>query len=130
MAARALVPLVLDVVPSIKQLFGITNTTTQNEIHGRLLQVQFLLRGHFYTVTGSDASSAYTQFICEMPAILTATLELLRQKRFCNMNSALLLNIMSEFIFDTKWMTTGTKDKQLTSGREKKQKVIDIHLLT
>jgi hypothetical protein len=115
MAARALVPLVLDVVPTIKQLFGISNTTTQNEIHGRLLQVQFLLRGHFYT--GSDTSAAYIQFIREMPAILTAALGLLREKRFCNMNSSLLLNIISEFVFDTKWMTTGGKDKQLTSGK-------------
>jgi hypothetical protein len=115
MAARALVPLVLDVVPCIKYLMQISNTVTQNEIHGRLLQVQFLLRGHFYS--GSDAVASYKQFIDEIPQFMSYGLELLREKRFCNMNSALLLSIISEFFFDTKWMTTGGKDKELTEGK-------------
>lgn len=117
MAARALVPLILDVVPCIKYLLQISNTVTQNEIHGRLLQVQFLLRGHFYT--SSDKVASYKEFINDMPQFMAYTLELLREKRFCNMNSALLLNIMSEFFFDTKWMTTGGKDKELTEGKKK-----------
>lgn len=115
MAARALVPLVLEVVPTVKYLFGITNTSTQNEIHGRLLQVQFLLRGHFYT--GSEnMMQAYREFIQEMPDLMMCMLTLLREQRFCNMNSALLLNIVSEFFFDTKWMTTGGKEKEMTDG--------------
>lgn len=117
MAARALVPLVLDVVPTIKYLLQISNTITQNEIHGRLLQVQFLLRGHFYA--SSDAIASYHQFINDMPEMMIHALELLREKRFCNMNSALLLNIISEFFFDTKWMTTGGKNKEVTEGKGK-----------
>ncbi|CAO3622452.1 unnamed protein product [Mucor fragilis] len=116
MAARALVPLVLDVVPTIKQLLCISNTTTQNEIHGRLLQMQFLLRGHFYSTNYAHAASV--QFIQDMPAMVLVWLDLLREKRFCNMNSALLLNIVSEFFFDTKWITqqtSGSNDKSVGS---------------
>lgn len=117
MAARALVPLVLEVVPTIKYLIQITHTTTQNEIHGRLLQLQFLLRGHFYA--SSDAAvGSYHQFIKDMPELMSHALELLREKRFCNMNGALLLNIVSEFFFDTKWMTTGGKSKEVTEGKK------------
>ncbi|GAA5795031.1 hypothetical protein HPULCUR_000382 [Helicostylum pulchrum] len=112
MAARALVPLVLHVVPTIKHLLQISNTTTQNEIHGRLLQVQFLSRGHLYT--SSDSIACYRQFISELPEWVSCWLQLLCESRFCNMNSALLLNILSEFFFDTKWMTTGGKDKEVT----------------
>lgn len=120
MAARALVPLVLHVVPTIKYLLQISNTTTQNEIHGRLLQVQFLLRGHLYT--SSDSITCYRQFINELPEWVSCWLQLLCESRFCNMNSALLLNIVSEFFFDTKWMTTGGKDKEVTEGKYKTSK--------
>lgn len=111
MAARALVPLVLDVVPTIKQLLHLNNTMTQNEIHGRLLQVQFLLRGHFYGPNGS-----FAQFVNDMPVIMNSLLELLETERFCNVNSALLLNIVSEFFFDTTWITSGEKKEELVTG--------------
>ncbi|KAG1120760.1 hypothetical protein G6F42_012679 [Rhizopus arrhizus] len=101
MAARALVPLVLDVVPTVKQLMCISNTTTQNEIQGRLLQVQFLLRGHATQL----AHASSVQFMQDMPCMMLAWLELLREKRFCNMNAALFLNIVSEFFFETKWVS-------------------------
>lgn len=119
MAARALVPLVVDVVPTIKYLLQISNTTTQNEIHGRLLQVKFLLRGHFYT--GTD-SAAYLQFINDLPSTMIDILTLLSEKRFCNMNSALILDIISEFFFDNRWMSTGGKDKEMTSGNSQMNK--------
>ncbi|OAD04769.1 hypothetical protein MUCCIDRAFT_79865 [Mucor lusitanicus CBS 277.49] len=116
MAARALVPLVLDVVPTIKQLLCISNTTTQNEIHGRLLQVQFLLRGHFYSA--NYAHEASVQFIREMPSMVMVWLDLLREKRFCNMNSALLLTIVSEFFFDTKWIVQQTSGSDKNASKE------------
>ncbi|KAI7907871.1 putative death-receptor fusion protein-domain-containing protein [Cokeromyces recurvatus] len=108
MAARALVPLVLDVVTVIKQLMEFPEQITQNEIHGRLLQVQFLLRGHFYS-----ENSPYTEFINDMPSIMIHMLDLVYEKKFCNINSALLLNIIGEFFFDTKWITEGGKDKEV-----------------
>lgn len=113
MAARALVPLVQDVVPTIKQSVHLNNTMTQNEIHGRFLQVQFLLRGHFYR---SNNASSFIQFVNDMPTIMVALLELLEAQRFCNVNSALLLSIISEFFFDNTWITSSGKDKEIVSG--------------
>lgn len=114
MAARAMVPLVLDVVPTIEQLLHLSKTMTQNEIHGRLLQAQYLLRGHFYS-----GSASFVQFVNDMPAIMVGLLELLETGRFCNINSALILNIISEFFFDTTWITSGEKSKDLISGKKK-----------
>ncbi|KAL9548457.1 hypothetical protein MBANPS3_005670 [Mucor bainieri] len=126
MAARALVPLVLDVVPALKQLLCITPTTTQNEIHGRLLQVQFLLRGHFYAT--SYAQDASAQFIRDMPCRIMAWLELLREKRFCNMNSALLLSIVSEFFFDANtWIVQQTSGSNDTQARDALVALADEH---
>ncbi|KAI9474087.1 MAG: putative death-receptor fusion protein-domain-containing protein [Benjaminiella poitrasii] len=99
MAARALVPLVLDVAPVIKQLMSFPDQITQNEIHGRLLQVQFLLRGHFYSNNGN---ASFVEFINDMPDVM---LNLLYDRQLCNINCALLLNIIGEFFFDTKWIT-------------------------
>ncbi|KAG1310778.1 hypothetical protein G6F64_004314 [Rhizopus arrhizus] len=111
MAARALVPLVLDVVPTAKRLIEFSDNMMQNEIHGRLVQAQFLLRGHLYSSTSK--SEIYTQFIQEMPDTVLRALRLFEEKRFCNVNGALLLQIIAEFFFDNTWMTSGDKDKQL-----------------
>jgi hypothetical protein len=115
MAARALVPLVLDVVPTAKRLIEFSDNMMQNEIHGRLVQAQFLLRGHLYSSTSK--SEIYTQFIQEMPDTVLRALRLFEEKRFCNVNGALLLQIIAEFFFDNTWMTSGDKDKQLINGK-------------
>ncbi|CEP08348.1 hypothetical protein [Parasitella parasitica] len=113
MAARALVPLVQDVVPTIQQLLYMcaTETTTQNEIHGRLLQVQFLWRGH----ACNAAIKSMLQFVRDMPAPILSLLDLLSRKPtfFCNMNSALLLSIVSEFFVETSWMMGNSELIQL-----------------
>lgn len=118
MAARALVPLVIEVVPTVKQLLSFSDNITQNEMHGRLVQAQFLLRGHLYSSTSK--SKILSQFIQEMPTIVLQNLKLFGDKQFCNINGALLLQIIAEFFFDTTWMTSGDKEKELTEGKKKK----------
>ncbi|RCH98462.1 hypothetical protein CU097_011572 [Rhizopus azygosporus] len=103
MAARALVPLVHDVNGVITQLMELGDNLTQNQIHGRLLQVKFILHGHFYS--SSAKPQVFTQFIQLVPSVILKSLELLEKGRFCHMNGALLLSIIAEFFFDTTWMT-------------------------
>ncbi|KAI8985419.1 putative death-receptor fusion protein-domain-containing protein [Pilobolus umbonatus] len=111
MAARALVPLVIDVVPTVKQLMEIKGSMTQNEIHGQLLQAQFLLRGRFYAE--SMSKKVLIQFMKEMPDIVTRSFDLLLHDSLCNMNSALFLNILAEFFVDTQWISSGDRDAGL-----------------
>ncbi|CAO3700663.1 unnamed protein product [Rhizopus stolonifer] len=112
MAARALVPLVIEVVPTVKQLLSFSDNITQNEMHGRLVQAQFLLRGHLYS--SISKSKILSQFIQEMPTVVLQNLKLFGDKQFCNINGALLLQIIAEFFFDTTWMASGDKEKELT----------------
>ncbi|RCH87920.1 hypothetical protein CU098_000597, partial [Rhizopus stolonifer] len=98
MAARALVPLVSDIVPTVQELLVLS--TTQNEIHGRLLQVQFLLRGHFYSP--KDTKDMHTQFIEHMPSVFHQALK--QCSEWCPMNTALFLDILYEFCVETTWI--------------------------
>ena len=110
MAARALVPLVNDIVPVIQQILAWSDIT-QNEIHGRLLQVQFLLRGHFYQTTLEEAS----QFIQKIPSAMSLLLDQVAQGAFCPINHALALSILCEFIVDEQWMLGKRNWEQLAA---------------
>ncbi|KAI7853486.1 putative death-receptor fusion protein-domain-containing protein [Circinella umbellata] len=101
MAARALVPLIpsSELVQTTLMLLDVPSKSTQNEIHGRLLQVQFLLRGHLYHTSLRDH---LFDFIKRVPAAIQATVacaDLLSRITY-----ALLLDIISEFFFDCAWI--------------------------
>ncbi|KAI9246127.1 putative death-receptor fusion protein-domain-containing protein [Sporodiniella umbellata] len=112
MAARALVPLVIEVVPTAKQLLNVSESMSQNEIHGRLVQTQFLLRAHLYS--NATQMNTLNEFIKEMPALLLEKLNLFTEKQMCNMNNALFLQIISEFVLDTTWIVGSDRDKSAT----------------
>lgn len=101
MAARALVPLIpsSDLVERILELLDMPQDTCQNEIHGRLLQVQFLLRGHAYHPSLKDI---LTDLIKRVPAAIVILLQ--RSQSINRVAYALLLDICNEFFFECDWM--------------------------
>ncbi|KAI9318499.1 putative death-receptor fusion protein-domain-containing protein [Dichotomocladium elegans] len=101
MAARALVPLITsaDLVQTILNLLDIPEAIGQNEIHGRLLQTQFLLRGHAYHPLLKDVLVSLLKHVPQAFQRL-----LVRQGTMSRMTYALLLDICSEFFFDCAWI--------------------------
>ncbi|KAI8074980.1 putative death-receptor fusion protein-domain-containing protein [Gongronella butleri] len=101
MAARALVPLVPStaLILTVAELLQWDATLSQNDIHGRLLQVQFLLRGHLYH--GALDTTLY-EFIKSIPGVVHQCLLYLH--RLNNVSQALLLDIVTEFFMDDKWL--------------------------
>ena len=101
MAARALVPLIpsSELVDRILELLDMPQETSQNEIHGRLLQVQFLLRGHAYHPSLKDV---LVDLIKQVPTAIVLLLQHLKSMN--RVAYALLLDICSEFFFECKWM--------------------------
>ncbi|KAI8097284.1 putative death-receptor fusion protein-domain-containing protein [Halteromyces radiatus] len=103
MAARALVPLVsstVSLVVMIADLLEWDEKLTQNEIHGRLIQVQFLLRGHLYQ--GSTSKDTLLKLIKSLPGVIVSCLSVANQLN--EISQALLLDIISEFFLDCKWI--------------------------
>ncbi|KAI8146003.1 putative death-receptor fusion protein-domain-containing protein [Fennellomyces sp. T-0311] len=103
MAARALVPLIpsSELVQTVLMLLDVPNVATQNEIHGRLLQVQFLLRGHLYH---SGLRDNLFDFIKRVPPAMLATV--MCAEMISRVTYALLLDIISEFFFDCSWVSS------------------------
>ena len=102
MAARALVPLIPSskLVQTVLMLLDVPNEVTQNEVHGRLLQVQFLLRGHLYNPSLRDD---LFDFIKQIPSAMLATV--MCADMISRVTYALLLDIISEFFFDCSWIS-------------------------
>ncbi|KAI9028199.1 putative death-receptor fusion protein-domain-containing protein [Phycomyces nitens] len=119
MAARALVPLVplVNLTKTVSELLTFTKNLSQNEIHGRLLQVQFLLRGHLYS---SLPEEILAEFFAVVPSSITIAFELLFSSNVSCMTQALVLDIIAEFFFDCAWMDTD-KDGNIVN---------EIHLIS
>ncbi|CAO3590067.1 unnamed protein product [Absidia cylindrospora] len=103
MAARALVPLIPSTSSLVVMLGGLLDwdkSLTQNDIHGRLMQVQFLLRGHLYQ--GETSESTALELIKSLSGVLTHCLTLVNQ--LDEVSRSLLLDIIAEFCLDCKWM--------------------------
>ncbi|KAL0077011.1 putative death-receptor fusion protein-domain-containing protein [Phycomyces blakesleeanus] len=103
MAARALVPLVplVDLTKTVSELLTFNQRLSQNEIHGRLLQVQFLLRGHLYSNLPDEV---LVEFFNVIPSSVAVAFELLFSNSVSCMTQALLLEIIGEFFFECTWM--------------------------
>ncbi|KAF7721980.1 hypothetical protein EC973_003893 [Apophysomyces ossiformis] len=112
MAARALVPLVssTNLVQTTVQLLTLDEQLSQNEIHGRLLQVQFLLRGHLYQ---NPLQDSLIEFIKSVPPAILASIDMLRGYKLSYMTHALLLEIVREFFLACNWIEKGARNEFL-----------------
>ncbi|KAF9430596.1 hypothetical protein BGZ94_005769 [Podila epigama] len=105
MAARALVPLiasrdVMDVIVDILQ-GCLKSPITQNEIHGLLVQVQFLLRGHLIGEGVADRTvrrAFVTRFAGAMVPVAERILS-----HGCQLNRWMILSIYAEFVLGQEW---------------------------
>ncbi|KAI8341979.1 putative death-receptor fusion protein-domain-containing protein [Chlamydoabsidia padenii] len=103
MAARALVPLIpstSSLVVMIADLLEWNQNLTQNDIHGRLMQIQFLLRCHLYQGTTTD--TILLELVKSLSGVLVRCLSVINQLN--RISQALLLDIISEFCLDCKWI--------------------------
>ncbi|ORX55175.1 hypothetical protein DM01DRAFT_1407189 [Hesseltinella vesiculosa] len=102
MAARALMPLVSSnaLILTVADLLQWDDKLSQNEIHGRLLQVQFLLRGHLYQ--GALEATLFG-FIKSIPGVVHQCM--LYLDRLIPISQALLLDIVIEFFLTETWIT-------------------------
>ncbi|KAF9585910.1 hypothetical protein BGW38_000100, partial [Lunasporangiospora selenospora] len=117
MAARALIPLVasrnlINVVTDI--LRGcLKPRISQNEIHGLLVQVQFLLRGHLQSEGGGSGGVAdravRRSFVSRFADAIGPVTERVLQYG-CQMNRWMVLSIFAEFVFGQDWMGSDRED--------------------
>lgn len=96
MAARALVPLVSSegVVKAVFDILTSCDPAAQNQLHGKLLQCQFLLRGH---LNKGESINLWTSCMKEIPSVLLSMLQRLLFLNNCPITAALLLDIILEF---------------------------------
>ncbi|CAG8788491.1 4282_t:CDS:2, partial [Acaulospora morrowiae] len=102
MSASSLIPLIAshDLVRSYTEILSSCGISNQNKLHGCLVQLQYLMRGHLASnVAGIDIG----------PIFLSKVDQLL-YKNSCELTRYLFLCIMDEFVFDAKWIS-GEPDK-------------------
>ncbi|GBC02144.1 hypothetical protein RclHR1_04480008 [Rhizophagus clarus] len=103
-AARAIVPLIPsnDLIVTCTKLINEGVMSNQNELHGRLVQVQYLLRGHLRSnVANFDIMK---DFIVKMAPIFKSKIYFAFGKNSCNITRCLYLDILYEFVIDGKWI--------------------------
>ncbi|KAF9207160.1 hypothetical protein BGZ49_001078 [Haplosporangium sp. Z 27] len=120
MAARALIPLiasrdfmglVLDILKSC-----LKPNITQNETHGLLVQVQFLLRGHLLSEGVADRKVRHSFVTLFADAFGPVTESVL--KTGCQMNRWMVLSIYSEFVFSQEWFGRNSIEAEESVGME------------
>lgn len=101
MSARALIPLIpsTSLTKTVIELLTWDANLSQNEIHGRLLQVQLLLRGHLQFSTKKDT---ILEFIEKVPNALLVCFS--KVNRLHGISTALFFNIIAEFFFECAWI--------------------------
>ncbi|CAG8671635.1 18895_t:CDS:10 [Gigaspora margarita] len=104
MSARSLVPLIAsqDLIITCTELFNACEISNQNELHGRLVQIQYLMRGHLSrNLTGFDLTK---EFINKMELMIMSKIPVICYQNPCDITKLLFLEIMNEFVFDSKWI--------------------------
>ncbi|KAK9727349.1 hypothetical protein K7432_001927 [Basidiobolus ranarum] len=103
MAARALVPLVVsnDLVKIIETLWNDIDLKSQNKLHGRLVQLLSLLRGHLYSVANHTIRQ---DVINSISVLFQSKLKLLLGDNQCSITRAVFYDIVSEFILEPNWI--------------------------
>ncbi|CAG8532225.1 14306_t:CDS:10, partial [Dentiscutata heterogama] len=136
MSARSLIPLIAsqDLILTCTELFNACEISNQNELHGRLVQIQYLMRGHLSrNLTGFDLTK---EFINKMELMIMPKIPVICYQNPCEITKSLFLEIMNEFIFDSKWILN-EQDKRkrselLTLMEEKfakmRQTIFDLSL--
>ncbi|KAL1925231.1 uncharacterized protein VTP21DRAFT_114 [Calcarisporiella thermophila] len=112
MAARALAPLVTsgELVSTCAELLNICcSTTSQNEMHGRLAQIQLLLRGHLYNVASPEIMLDLTE---KLPDLLLSAWTILLMDNRCAITRALFLQIVTEFCVESRWLSRTLEDEE------------------
>ncbi|RHZ89143.1 hypothetical protein Glove_18g31 [Diversispora epigaea] len=105
MAARSLVPLIAsqDLVKTCTDLSKSCEISNQNELHGRLMQIKFLMNGHLASnVAGFDVMK---EFIFKIGPTIHSKIEQLLCKNICEITRHLFLEILYEFIFNANWIS-------------------------
>ncbi|KAG0349005.1 hypothetical protein BG004_002863 [Podila humilis] len=135
MAARALIPLVAsrDLMDLILDILHSCMKTciTQNEIHGLLVQVQFLLRGHLLGEGVADRAVRKDFVVRFTSAIGPVTERVLRQG--CHLNRWMILAIHAEFILGDEWMGRDNiegeegAEQEMESEREELKRLSNEH---
>ncbi|EXX78916.1 Trm732p [Rhizophagus irregularis DAOM 197198w] len=103
-AARAIVPLIPsnDLIVTCSKLINESVMSNQNELHGRLIQVQYLLRGHLRSnVANFDIMK---DFLVNMPPIFKSKIYFAFKNNSCNITRYLYLDILYEFVIDGNWI--------------------------
>ncbi|ORY05607.1 hypothetical protein K493DRAFT_274843 [Basidiobolus meristosporus CBS 931.73] len=103
MAARALVPLIVsnDLVKTIETLWKDVDLVSQNKLHGRLVQLLSLLRGHLYSVANHEIRK---DVIVAISSLFQAKINLLLGINRCSVTRAVFYDIVSEFILEPSWI--------------------------
>lgn len=118
MAARALIPLIasrdlMDWIVDILQGCA-KDKISQNEVHGLLVQVQFLLRGHLLGEGVADRV-VRKSFVTRFAAVFGPVTERVL-KTGCQLNRWMVLSIYAEFVLGESWM--GRDSVQEEEGAE------------
>ncbi|KAG0204956.1 hypothetical protein BGX28_003257 [Mortierella sp. GBA30] len=136
MAARALIPLIasrdlMDLVVDILQ-GCLKAQISQNEIHGLLVQVQFLLRGH---LLGEGIADRFVRraFVTRFAVVFGPVTERVLEVG-CQLNRWMILSIYAEFILGQEWMgrdsvdaEDGAESMEMESEREEMKRLSDVH---
>ncbi|KAI8598191.1 putative death-receptor fusion protein-domain-containing protein [Dissophora ornata] len=135
MAARALIPLIAsrDLMGLVLDILqgSLKTNISQNETHGLLVQVQFLLRGHLLGEGVADRKvrqSFVTQFADAFGPVTERVL-----KTGCQMNRWMVLSIYTEFVLGQEWLGRDTVDEEegaameMESEREEMKRLSDVH---
>ncbi|KAF9158992.1 hypothetical protein DFQ26_007031 [Actinomortierella ambigua] len=122
MAARALVPLVpsrdlMDLVEEILKTcvtdeegaaLGGAAKQSSNELHGLLVQIQFLLRGHLLADGVADRV-VRRQFVSRFAPLFEPVAERVLRTG-CPLNQYMVLSILTEFVIGQEWQGSPTLD--------------------
>ncbi|KAF9923057.1 hypothetical protein FBU30_006846 [Linnemannia zychae] len=135
MAARALIPLIAsrDLMDSVVDILQgcVKDHISQNEVHGLLVQVQFLLRGHLLGEGVADRTvrqSFVTRFADVFGPVTERVL-----KTGCQLNRWMVLSIYAEFILSESWMGRDSvqdeegAEREMESEREEMRRLSAIH---
>ncbi|KAF9963955.1 hypothetical protein BGZ70_007081 [Mortierella alpina] len=138
MAARALTPLIAsrDLMALVVDVLQgcLKAPISQNEIHGLLVQVQFLLRGHLLGEGVADRT-VRRAFVMQFADSFGPVSERV-VKTGCQLNRWMILSIYAEFVLGQEWMGRDSVEAEddasmeMESEREEMKRLSGIHFKT
>ncbi|CAJ0767729.1 4815_t:CDS:2, partial [Entrophospora sp. SA101] len=103
-AAKALVPLITtnDLISKCIELLNGCELFNQNELHGRLIQIKYLLKGHLEN--NFCGFNIMKEFIEKFSKVFKSEFYLLTKENPCQITRNLLLEIIYVFIINDDWI--------------------------